>query len=162
MPINWQLFRVACLLQMLLTTYFFFKSLVVLFYDGGFSFSFQTLFFALICIFSVFALNLVNTNYPNQPVIGKQKTWFNWLYLLNFLLLAFLFGSLFSIWRTYKQFYSLFADLVQVPSRLKFILTTTILMLILQFVLLFGLYSLRRLLYSNAQNRSQFEFEENP
>jgi len=50
-------------------------------------------------IISYSFLNVLNNNYPDKPITGRQKNVFNWLFLLNFLLVAFLFGVLFAEYR---------------------------------------------------------------
>ena len=160
MPFSWQLFRIICFLQMLAATYFSFTSLISFFNYGGFPDILETIAFALIASFAIFAMNLLNTNYPDKPVAGKQKSAFNWLFLLNFLLLAFLFALFFSTYRmmnVISQFsgHSIFS----LSFRFWWLILIFTLMIIFQFSILYGLYILRRLLYLNFFQNKQFEFE---
>lgn len=159
MPLSWQLFRIVCLLQAAGAVYYFFKSLVAAFDYGGAQYLFFIICFALVAIFSIFGFNMVNNNYPNKPVTGNQKSWFNRLFLLNFLLLAFLFTWFFISLRDYNKFTSCFTSQTP-PLSLKLAVISTALMLTFQFIILFGMYSLRRLLFINAYRIKQFEFEE--
>ncbi len=108
---------------------------------------------------AIFGINLVNTNYPDKPVAGRQKSVFNWLFLLNFLLLAFLFALFFSSYNQLKIISTLLGrSFFSLPVRmlLTFLIPFTI--LAFQFIILYGLYTLRRKLYENF-NARQFEFE---
>ena len=159
MPLNWQLFRIVCLLQAAGAIYYFFRAMIGMFDKGDTLYIFSFFCFAVIGAFAVFAFNLINSNYPDKPVAGKQKSWFNWLFLLDFLLLAFLFSLFFSTLRDYNYLRSLVPDFM-IPSSWKWVLGSTALMIIFQLILLFGLYNLRRLLFINAYKIKQFEFEE--
>lgn len=159
MPINWQLFRIVCVLQILLTTYFFFTSLVYFMNGNGFSLLLESVGYAIVGSLAIFALNTLNTNYPDKPVARKQKSYFNWLFLLNFLLLAFLFAIFFSAYRSYRVFISLYGTAENLPDRLKLLLIAVCSLLIFQFVILYGLYIMRRMFYSNYATAKQFDFE---
>lgn len=159
MPLSWQLFRIVCLLQAAAAIYYFFRSMVAIFDQGGALNIFSFFCFAVIGAFAVFAFNLINSNYPDKPVAGKQKSWFNWLFLLNFLVLAFLFSFFFSAFRDYKELLSFLPNRM-IPSWFKWHFASTLLLLIFQLIILFGLYNLRRLLFINAYKIRQFEFEE--
>lgn len=161
MSIGWHIFRILCLLQMLAAAFFSFTSLINFFNYGRFVYLFETLAYAMIASFAAFSLNLVNTNYPDKPVAGKQKSVFNWLYLFNFLLLAFLFAQFFSAYRLVEAF-SAFTDhnIFAVSFSLWLPALVFGVMLLFQFILLYGLYILRRLVYLNFFSRQQFEFEE--
>jgi hypothetical protein len=161
MSINWQLYRLVCLLQMLATTFFTFTSLISLFNTGKGYYFLETLFFVLMVALSIFALNLVNTNYPDKPVAGKQKNVFNWLFLVNFFLLVFLFGLFFAEYRSLGLLRSIRGgSLFSLPFRFLVPLLTKIAVLIFQLIILYGLFNLRRELYRNFFVNKQFEFED--
>jgi len=152
-------FRAICFLQMLATVYLCFSALINLFKSGLFYFAFETLFFLLMASLAIFGLNLVNTNYPDKPVVGKQKSIFNWLFLLNFLLLAFLFALFFSSYSQLKSLALLLGKpMLSLPSTLLLTYLVPVLLLVFQFIILIGLYNLRRKLYFNF-NARQFDFE---
>ncbi len=161
MKISWQLYRLICLLQMLATTFFTFTSLISLFNTGRLYYFWETIFFVLMAALSIFALNLVNTNYPDKPVAGKQKNVFNWLFLINFFLLAFLFGLFFAEYRSLGLLRSITGgSLFSVPFRFLVPLLINSVVLIFQLLILYGLFNLRRELYSNFFVNKQFEFED--
>ncbi len=160
MPVGWQFFRIICVLQMMASVYFFFGNLIGFFNFGRGVHLLQALAFSLIATFSIFALNLLNSNYPDRPIMGRQKSTFNWLFLFNFLLLALLFAYFFSAFRLLQFIASTFnREIFDLPVRIWWpvILYTSV--LIFQFVLLYGLYFLRRMLFINHVSKQQFEFE---
>ncbi|HEX7847268.1 MAG TPA: hypothetical protein VF476_15820 [Chitinophagaceae bacterium] len=160
MPIGWHIFRIICLLQMLAGCFFTFSCFIGFFnYPNVIDFL-QAIAFGFITSFAVFALNLLNRNYPDKPVAGKQKTAFNWLFLINFLLLAFLFGWFFSAYQVLQTVATLTGKgIFAVPFRVWLPALVFTAMLLFQFILLYGLYILRRLLYLNFFDQQQFEFE---
>ena len=161
MSIGRQLFRIICILQMLVTVYLGFISLTSLIRSGSFYYMLEAIFFFLIASLAIFGLNLLHTNYPNRPVMGKQKSVFNWLFLFNFLLLAFLFGVFFSEYRllnTLREFSG--KPLLSLPFKTLLPLLTALTILVFQFIILYGMYTLRIELYVNFNRNKQFEFEE--
>ena len=160
MSVGWHIFRIICLLQMLASVFFSFTNFISFFITGSGQFFFRAVAFAVIAAFSIFAVNLLNTNYPDKPVVGKQKTLFNWLFLLNFLLLAFLFAHFFAAIRTVQYFAYLTGQSI---FSLSFRAWVPVIffsgILLFQFILLYGLYILRRVLYINFFSRQQFDFE---
>ena len=161
MKTTWQLYRLICLLQMLATTFFTFTSLISLFNSGKGYYFLETLFFVLMAALSIFALNLVNTNYPDKPVAGKQKNIFNWLFLVNFFLLIFLFGLFFAEYRSLGFLRSITGgSLFSLPFPFLVPLFIKTAVLIFQLIILYGLFNLRRELYRNFFVNKQFEFED--
>lgn len=109
---------------------------------------------------AILGLTLMSTHYPDKPVTGKQKSVFNWLFLLNFLLLAFVFALFFSSLKQLKLA-SLVLSKPVLSLPLEFLVSfgITIVLLIFHFMILYGLYNLRRKLYINFYANKQFEFE---
>lgn len=160
MSFSWKLFRIICFLQVLLTVFYSITSCIKLFqYNDRFYYFFESLAFGLMLWLAVLAMNLLNNNYPDKPVAGSEKTMFNWLFLLNFVLLTFLFGLFFAELSRLKDISQLFNRRV---FRLSFTIFLPVLFsfitLLFQLVILYGLYSLRRLLYFNF-SKKEFEFE---
>jgi hypothetical protein len=159
MPLKWKLFRFACLLQMLVACFFTLTALINLIQSGLISAFIRILLFMCIFLLTILAIHLLNNNYPDVPVTGKQKTNFNRLFLINFLFLAFLFGIVFAEYREVQ----VWADLVDksffdLPFEVYIGLFSSAGILILQLTILYGLYNLRRELYSNFMKK-EFEFE---
>ena len=153
------LFRLVCFLQMLATVFLTFTSLIDLFRSGRFYFFLQSAFFMLMASLAIMGLSLLSSNYPDKPVIGRQKAIFNWLFLLNFLLIAFLFGLVFAEFNQLSAIASLFDKPVfDLPFQLLVTFFVNVAILLFQLFILYGLYVLRRQLYINSYNK-QFEFE---
>ncbi|MET0393609.1 MAG: hypothetical protein ABW019_10735 [Chitinophagaceae bacterium] len=159
MPINWKLYRAVCLLQIVLTTIVLFHSLLYFFESPGFGTISRLIVFLLSLLLATFTLHLINNNYPDNPVAGRQKKTFNRLFLLNFMALAFLFGFIFAE----VQLISSALALTTLPAyRLPFLFLAPVvsysMILLLQLVILYGLYDLRRQLDMNFRKK-KFDFE---
>jgi hypothetical protein len=159
MPVRWKLFRIVCLLQMLSASFFTIVSLISFFQSFRFAVFIRVVLFLLILMLSIIAVNILNSNYPDVPVTGRQKNNFNRLFLLNFIFLIFLFGILFGDIRQLNFFSGLTGRRVfQLPLRLFTEPAINFITLVFQLIILYGLYVLRRELYINFRNK-QFEFE---
>ena len=159
MPLRWKLFRLACILQMIAAGFKALEALLNFFQHISFGSIVAVLLFSSIFMLTILAINLLNNNYPDNPVEGRQKKIFNRLFLLNFVLLTFLFGFIISEIREIKQLATV-ADKNFFAFSPGIFVTLALysVMLILQLVVLFGLYKLRVELYDNFMNR-KFEFE---
>jgi uncharacterized integral membrane protein len=112
-----------------------------------------------IMLLTILGINLLHNNYPDEPVEGKQKKNFNRLFLVNFLFLALLFGFVIAEFRSLTQLASLSSkQLFDLPLSIFLMLITYTGMLVLQLIILYGLYRLRLELYANFMKR-EFEFE---
>jgi len=160
MSAKWKFFGLICVLQLLATAFFSITSFINLLQLGLFYFLLQTIAFVLMTWLTILALNILNNNYPDVPVGGRQKTIFNWLFLLNFLLLAFLFGLVIAEYKNLKVLTNLL-DRSIFSLHFKWLLPFFIysIILVFQFIILYGLYAIRIELYRNFMSK-QFEFEE--
>jgi hypothetical protein len=154
-----KIFQVVSFLQMLATAFFSITSFINLFQTSDIYLLFQTTAFVLMSSLAILLLNILNNNYPDKPITGRQKSVFNWLFILNFLLIAFLFGLIFA---EYGELHSI-ANLIDrpvlsLPFKLLVLVFTYITLLVFQFIILYGLYSIRRQIYRNFMNK-EFEFE---
>ncbi len=154
------LFRAVCILQMLITVFLAFSSLAALFSSGHPYFAMETVFLALMASLAILGLNLVTSHYPDKPVTGKLKRAFNWLFLLNFLLLAYLFGLFFREWKLLRlAAFALDKSMGSIPLQYYTSFLISVAILIFQLMILYGLYHLRRKLYFNFMRQQEFEFE---
>jgi hypothetical protein len=127
--------------------------------DGLFSAFIRILLFMCIFLLTILAIHILNNNYPDVPVTGKQKTNFNRLFLINFLFLAFLFGIVFAEYREVQAWSALIGKpFFQLPLEAYIGLLSSTGILFLQLIILYGLYELRRELYINFMKK-EFEFE---
>jgi hypothetical protein len=161
MPVRWKLFRIVCILQMLAASVFAIMALIRFFEAGNFSAFIRIVLYLLIFLQTILAVNIINNNYPDTPVTGKQKTNFNRLFLLNFLFLVFLFGIVFSEYRQLNALAQLTGkSILELPFEWFIYLIIHLIVLIFQFIILYGLYQLRRELYFNFMKK-EFDFEKN-
>lgn len=161
MPIRWKLFRVICIFQMLASSVLGIMAVIALFRSVNFYMFIVVFLFVLIFLLTILAINILNNNYPDVPVSGKQKKNFNRLYLLNFIFLIFLFGIIFAEYKFLRDLATLIGkSILELPVNLFFSLIGNVVVLIFQFIIFYGLYNLRRELYVNF-TKKEFEFEKN-
>jgi hypothetical protein len=159
MPVRWKLFRVVCIIQMLAAAILGIMSLIAAFETGNFYTFIVVLLFVFIFLLTILAISLLNNNYPNVPVAGRQKSNFNRLFLINFLFLVFLFGVIFAEYRDLKDIAILTGKAVfELPPKLFIFLFSNIGVLVFQLIIFYGLYQLRRELYFNCMKK-EFDFE---
>lgn len=112
----------------------------------------ETLAYGIMFIFVYMGLSLLNYNYPDQPLTPKQRRNFNWLFLVNFLLVAYLFGQLISEWRRVIPWITLVEGSFRVYLSLLTMLVMNFVIFILHIVFLGGMYQLRRVIHQNTMN----------
>ena len=159
----WNLFKLVCFLHMLATVYFALTAFISLFQTGDLYYLLETAAFALMSALAVIALHTIGNNFPDKPIVGKHKAAFNWLFLLNFLLIAFLFGLFFAELGQLRMLSRITTKPMSgfPPSIILPIVAITFL-LIFQFIILFGMYQMRKIIYVNFFAKKQFEFEAEP
>src|SRR5262245_8448385 len=91
--------RIICIIQVLAAIILCFSSLFGLFIGGGIMSLLQSIAFGFIASLPILAFTISNNNYPDKPIEGRQKKYFNRIFLINFLLIAFLFGYIFRDYR---------------------------------------------------------------
>src|SRR5688572_1752376 len=159
MTVSWVLFRIVCFFQTAIAAFVVLSSILGFIQYPSFTEVARVLLFLLVLLLSIFAINLINNNYPDKPVEGSQKTVFNRLFLVNFVFLAFLFGFVFAEYRAASRFSQLIdTPIYKLPFYTLISLITYMLTLLFQFIILYGLYELRRMLYDNFR-RKKFDFE---
>jgi len=159
MPIRWKIFRIICIVQILAASANLLEALANFFLHISFDSIVGLGFFTAVMLLCILGINLVNNNYPEEPVQDKQKKVFNRLFLLNFLFLTFLFGFIFREYRELNDFSILTGkDFFDIPFSHFIALIVYVWMLIVQLAILYGLYRLRLELYANFMKK-KFEFE---
>lgn len=162
MSIGWKIYRTICILQMLGSSIYAILSLIGFFQDGTFSGFLTVILFIFMFMLTILAINILNNNYPDVPVTGKQKSNFNRLFLVNFLFLVLLFGIVFSEYRELILLAAFLDNSIFIlPFRIFLPLISIAVMLIFQLIILYGLYELRKELSYNF-SKKEFEFEKNP
>ena len=157
MSIRWKLFRAICIVQMIAAAVNVLDILFNFFRYASWTGLIGLILFTAILLLTILAVNLLNNNYPDDPVEGRQKKSFNRLFLINFLFLAFLFGFVIAEIRSLNKLI-ISLGISSLPRSIFLMLFVYSVMLILQLIILYGLYKLRLELYSNFMKR-KFEFE---
>ncbi|MBX3239375.1 MAG: hypothetical protein KIT80_18990 [Chitinophagaceae bacterium] len=144
---NIAILRFICVLQFILAAFMVAISFVDIFeYRGWYSMiSFGA--FALIIWWTTFILQLIQKNYPDEPVAGAQKATFNWLYLINFFILPFILGRIIN---NVTTLYHIRQEQSGVVSFYFYGVTAACLTIaIFQAIMLYGAFKLRRKLNDN-------------
>jgi hypothetical protein len=161
MNLRWKLFRFVCILQMILVACQVFMYIAALF--TGRNLFYNLLVIAIFCIMVIFiyhGLSILNYNYPDTPLTVRQKRTFNWLFLINFLLIAFLFARVINDWWIIPF---LFGAEVEFGSGLFFLTPFLLSIFIFAFhlILLTGFYMLRRTIHQRTITGWYQQFEAN-
>lgn len=151
--------RIVCIIQILIATFLCLSSFIGLLISGDWVLLLSVIAFGYIASLPIFTFILFNRNFPDKPIEGKQKRYFNRLFIINFLLIAFLFGFVFSDYRSaVLQSRTLGQESgFEIASFIPFIISCII--LIFHLIILYGLYWLRRHINKNVSTK-QFDFEE--
>ena len=151
--------RIICIIQALIAIALCLISLSGLLAGSGITSLLQAIAFGFIAALAILAFKISNNNYPDKPIEGDQKKYFNRLFLINFLLIAFLFGFVFRDYRD-ASLQSKAFDLESGPSLIFFIpFIMSCCVLLFHFSILYGLYWLRQHINKNASSK-QFDFED--
>ena len=149
--------RIICIIQALVAIIRCFTSLFGLLMGGGFMLLLQAIAFGFIAALPILAFTIYNNNYPDKLIEGRQKKYFNRIFLINFLLIAFLFGLVFRDYRDAILQSSSMGSGANLIFFIPFIISCCI--LIFHFSILYGLYWLRRHINNNTGSK-QFDFED--
>lgn len=106
--------------------------------------------YALVFLFLCQGLSILNDNYPDTPLTVSQKRRFNLLFLINFILIAFLFAKTVNMWRIIP-----FINMASIMKsnlffNLLFFIFQSIVVFIFHLLFLYGMYRLRQLIYQNT------------
>lgn len=100
MPVGWRLFRALCFFLLLASGLEGVFSLLRLFY-GHFGTAFIGLLaYTLQYLFLLMGLSLLNQHYPDRGLRRDQKSRFNLLFVLNFMVISFFFARLIAEYRS--------------------------------------------------------------
>lgn len=159
LPPFFTILRFACMAQITLSGFVSIRFLMYASSYTGFSSLVQLLSFILAVWLAVFSIRLLQSNYPDIPVAGHQKTIFNWLFLINFFMLAFHFAYVISdVKALVKISTELRLAIHKFPPGMFISLLLYTIIALLQITILYGLFRLRRTLYNNfCRNLSDLE-----
>ena len=155
--------RIVCIVQIFIAVFRCLSSFTGLVLNGEFIFLLQSIAFALIAIFPIITFNISNNFFPDKLIEGRQKKNFNRVFLINFLLISFLFGFVFQDFKDYRNAVKLsqaFSEAAKYRLPVAYLIGFIIscVMLIFHFSILYGHYWMRRYINNNV-NRKQFDFE---
>ncbi|MBO9200894.1 MULTISPECIES: hypothetical protein [Niastella] len=161
----WKAFRTICIVQLILVAFKAMLSLRVLFSQANALVGIINIIaYALVFIFVYHGLSMLNYNYPDVPLSPKQKRWFNILFLINFILIAFLFAQIVNNWWMIQFVFDMGTFNASKAAWLygTALFSISWFIFIIHFVFLTGMYKLRRLIYENTVNTWYNEFDQKP
>ncbi len=160
---GWKLFRLLMILQMIIIGFDLTFSTVVLFEHLGLTFSnvLKMLSYAVVFGFLYMGIVILNNHYPDSPLSRRQKTWFNYLFMLNFMAIALLFAVCLVVWRATVPM--LLAE-ASSEYQLNYINIALILFFatypfLFHLIFLGGMMKLRKLIYRNSVEKWEKQFE---
>ncbi len=162
MPIRWKIFKAIAVLQLIFVTFKTFTSFAALFFAERFLFPILDIFtYGLMLAFVTLGFTVVNYNFPETPLSTTRKRWFNYLFLLNFLLIAVLFAKAITDWGwvnviTEREFVSLGTSKIYYY----FLLFHSTLIFLIHLYLIYSMYKLRKEIYSNSEETWVREFKD--
>ena len=161
LPLSWKLFKVLSILQLLMVATRMMMSLSRLFVGQHvFLHLIEIIVYTLVFIFLYQGLSILNYNYPDIPLSDRQKKRFNILFLVNFLLISFLFGEVVSEWRVLAPIIGFVSNEFKSLLSLSAFFLFTAIMFIFHLIFLAGMFKLRRTIYQNTTNSWYQQFDE--
>jgi hypothetical protein len=159
----WKLFRLLCIVQLILVAFQGVRSFGLLFTrESTLLYFVKTVAYTMVFLFVYHGLSILNYNYPDQPLSAKQKRVFNLLYLVNFILIAFLFAQVLNDWWMVRFVF----DPEIVKSTGWYTMTAFLLMswfiFIIHLITLGGMFKLRRFIHQNTLNTWYHQFDQKP
>jgi hypothetical protein len=122
----------------------------------------NTAAYTMVFLFVYHGLSILNYNYPDQPLSAKQKRLFNLLYLVNFILIAFLFARVVNDWWMVRFVF----DPEVVKNNSWYMMTALLFMswliFIIHLITLGGMFKLRRFIHQNTLNTWYDQFGQQP
>jgi hypothetical protein len=160
---SWKIFRAICIVQLILVAFKGMLSFARLFDNGSVLISFiDTVAYALVFMFVYHGLSMLNYNYPDTPLSPRQKRLFNILYLINFILIAYLFAQVVNNWWMVRLVFGP----EQTDNRSRLIVTALLLfswvIFIIHFIILAGMFRLRRFIHENTIGTWYEQFDQKP
>ena len=141
MPLKWKLFRLLCVSQILLVVSIGGYSIIRIFLSGSpFYYFFNAIAFILMLLLANLGLNVITNNYPNEPIVDPLKSRFNWLFLLNFLLISFSSAHVIAEYRTLHEISGFSESIISLPVTLFGPLILYLSIFVFHFIILSGLF----------------------
>jgi hypothetical protein len=148
MPVRWKIFQVICIMQLVFSALHVGYSFIWLFARASVFDVLEIACFLGIALFSSQGVSIINYNYPDVLIEGRQKRNFNILYLFNFFMVSFLAALLIREFRQSAYIWSY--DLSFLNKIIySFELVLYLFMFVFEIIILYGMFRLRRLIYAN-------------
>lgn len=161
--VYWKIFRAFCIVQLILVAFKGILSVSQLIYSGSKLLNcIDIIAYSLVFLFVYHGLSMLNYNYPDIPLSPKQKRSFNILYLINFILIAFLFAQVVNSWWLVPFVFNTENISKKVWYTLAAQLLISWLIFLIHLLFLAGMYQLRRFIYQNTISSWYQQFEQKP
>ena len=148
---SWKIFRAVCIVQLILVAFKGMLAFSELFYKSQVIISIiDTIAYGLVFLFVYQGLSMLNYNYPDVPLSIKQKRSFNVLYLINFLLIAYLFAQVVNTWWLLPFVFRINNSVRYYSYTLAALFLFSWVIFIIHLIFLAGMFRLRRLIYQNT------------
>jgi hypothetical protein len=159
---SWKIFRVISIIQLVMVSLQAMLALVDLFfYNSTIWYSLAGVVIYSVMFFFIYqGLSLLNDNFPDVPLTDKQKLLFNRLFLINFLLIAWLFAKVVNNWWVIPFVSEVNKSPVLSMMGLLAPLLLSAVTFILHLVFLWGMIRLRRVIYQNTVSTWVEQFDE--
>jgi hypothetical protein len=158
--VRWKVFRLLCIFQLVVLLYPLVMEISSLF-DGK-----NTLreLINIVCYGTVFlyvclGLSILSENYPDTPLSTTQKRRFNILFLLNFVLIAFLFSKVVNAWWIVPFLFDSRYSWKAIPSVFILVISLYLFTFVFHLVFLYGMFRLRQQIHKNSVNNWYDQFD---
>jgi hypothetical protein len=163
LQLSWKLFRVACIFQMILIALRLMITISDLFSSPFILYTIiKVIIYTLVFVFIYLGLSILNYNYPDIPLTVRQKRSFNWLFIINVLLITFLFAEVVITWDSLAM---LLREYIHVNRTIFFYFilpfSSAAIIFALHLIFLGGMFRLRRAIYQNTITGWYNQFNEN-
>lgn len=157
---SWKVFRVISIIQLVLVALQLLLSVLNLFYGSIWFPLLGILVYAAVFYFVYNGLSVINYNFPDTPLSPKQKQIFNRLFIINFLLIAYLFAQVVNSWWIIP--FVIEADKMRLLTLLGVLLPfiSAALIFILHLVFMGGMIQLRRTIHQNTVTNWYQQFDD--
>lgn len=161
LPLRWKLFKAVCIIQLVLVSIRLVLAAGALFFGPNRLYGLVgTLVYAILFLFLMQGLSLLNYHYPDTPLPSRPKRIFNWLFLLNFGAISFLFAELVNEWKAAVPLISEDLSLFQLLL-VGYGLLSAILVFLFHLLFLAGMFRLRQTIHANSMQNWKDLLEEN-
>lgn len=152
MPAGWRLFRALCFFLLLASGLEGVFSVIRLIYGNFSAALLGMIVYTLQYLFLLMGLSLLNNQYPDTDLKREQKSRFNLLFVLNFMVISYFFARLLTEYRTTLPLLK-----AQESGSVNLLLAgyslySAVFIFLGHLLFLYGMFRLRRSLHANSFN----------